>query len=62
MRIRLTTLFSRTRDDRGQGALEYIGILAVVVLVLTLVIAAVNAAAPSITSGFAAYVTKIMGL
>lgn len=60
MRIRLTNLVRR--DDRGQGALEYIGILAVVILVLTLVIAAVDAAAPSITDGLQAYIDRIMGL
>lgn len=45
--IRLTQL----RGDRGQGALEYIGILAVVALVITLALAGFTAAKGDITDG-----------
>lgn len=39
------------RGDRGQGALEYIGILAVVALVITLALAGFQAASGDINTG-----------
>jgi Flp pilus assembly pilin Flp len=59
MRVRLTTLRRHVRDERGQGALEYIGILAIVLLVLTLALAAFNAAGPDITEGVSDIIEEI---
>jgi hypothetical protein len=59
MRVRLTTLRRPARDDRGQGALEYIGILAIVLLVLTLALAAFNSASGDITDGVSTIIGEI---
>lgn len=56
MKARLIALRS---DDRGQGALEYIGILAVVALVIGLAITAFTEAGDSITSGVATLIEEV---
>lgn len=47
------------RGDKGQGALEYIGILAVVALVIGLALAAFEAAGGDITSGVADLIGQV---
>ena len=56
----LVRLQQITRDDRGQGALEYIGILAVVALVITIALGAFNLATPSINSGLTTLITNVL--
>ena len=51
MSTHLVRLQQITRDDRGQGALEYIGILAVVALVIGLALVGFEAAGGDITAG-----------
>ncbi len=48
-------------SDRGQGAVEYIGILAIVAVVIGLVIAAFNAAGGQINAGVVALITAVVG-
>jgi len=49
------------RRDAGQGALEYIGILAVVVVVIGLAIAGFNAASGDINTGVSDLIKKVTG-
>lgn len=49
------------RRDAGQGALEYIGILAVVVVVIGLAIAGFQAASGDIDTGISDLIKKVTG-
>lgn len=55
----LVRLQQITRADRGQGALEYIGILAVVALVIGLALAGFTAAGGDITDGIADLIGQV---
>ncbi len=59
MTEKLTRIYLTARDDEGQGALEYIGILAVVVAVITLVVAAVNGA--DVATGLQDLINQVLG-
>jgi hypothetical protein len=49
------------RGDRGQGALEYIGILAVVALVITIALAAFEDARQDIIDGVGDLIEDVIG-
>ncbi len=56
----LTRLSVSTRNDEGQGAVEYIGILAVAAVVITVVVAAVNGNASTIQSGLTTLINDVL--
>jgi len=60
MTEKLTSLYLKSRDA-GQGALEYIGILAVVAVVIGLAIAAFQASEGNITSGLQGLIDDLLG-
>ncbi len=55
----LVRLQQTARGDQGQGALEYIGILAVVALVIGLALTAFTDAGGAISTGVADLVEKV---
>ena len=62
MTEKLTRLYVRaSTGDRGQGALEYIGILAVVAVVVGLAITAFQASQGNITTGLQGLIDKLLG-
>ena len=61
MTEKLTSLYLKARDDEGQGALEYIGILAVVAVVIGLAIVAFQASQGNITTGLQGLIDKLLG-
>lgn len=50
------------RGDRGQGTIEYIGILAVVVTLVVLIAGAFTTAGGQLTTKIASVITSIVGL
>ena len=60
MTEKLTSLYLKSRDDEGQGALEYIGILAVVAVVIGLAIAAFEASEGNITDGLQGLIDALL--
>jgi hypothetical protein len=58
MKARLARL--QLRGDRGQGALEYIGILAVVALVITIALGAFQAASGDIEGGLGTLISDVL--
>lgn len=63
MTTKLTKAYTRLTAEReaGQGALEYIGILAVVVVVIGLAIAGFNAASGDINTGVSDLIKQVTG-
>ena len=63
MTTKLTKAYTNltARRDAGQGALEYIGILAVVVVVIGLAIAGFQAASGDINTGVSDLIKKVTG-
>lgn len=55
----LVRLQQTVRGDQGQGALEYIGILAVVALVIGLALTAFTDAGPAITEGVGTLIESV---
>ena len=54
-----TTAGQRLRSDSGQGALEYIGILAVVALVISLALAGFEGAREPILAGIKTLIDRV---
>lgn len=63
MTARMTRAFRTLKagKDSGQGALEYIGILAVVVVIVGIALAAFEGTRESVISGVAEMVTTLLG-
>lgn len=63
MTARMTRAFQtmKARKDSGQGALEYIGILAVVVVIVGIALAAFEGTRESVMTGVATMVTTLLG-